>query len=228
LKLKNKKLIIFDLDGTLINSAPDLALAVNHTLSSLGRETFSQTQIDGWVGNGASVLIRRALSASVEIDETLDEELSKKALDIFLDFYSRNSCVDTIAYPLVSDTLKTLKDRDFRLALVTNKPVGFVAPILNGLELDSYFELYLGGDSLSQRKPHPMPLIYVCDKLEVDISNAVMVGDSQNDILSAKACGMQSIGVTYGYNYDEPISSYEPDVILDSFVEILDILEESL
>jgi len=228
LKLKNKKLIIFDLDGTLINSAPDLALAVNHTLSSLGRDTFSQKEIDGWVGNGASVLIRRALSASVDIDKSLDEELSTKALDIFLDFYSRNSCVDTITYPLVPDTLTTLKDRGFRLALVTNKPFDFIAPILKGLKLDSYFELCLGGDSLSQRKPHPEPLLYVCDKLEVDISNAVMVGDSKNDILSAKACGMQSIGVTYGYNYDEPISSYEPDVILDEFVEILDILEESL
>jgi len=228
LKLKNKKLIIFDLDGTLINSAPDLALGVNYTLDTLGREIFSQEEIKGWVGNGAYTLIRRALSASVEIDKNIDEALLQKALYIFLSFYSKNLCVDTIAYPLVPDTLNTLKYRGFRLALVTNKPVGFVAPILNGLELSSYFELYLGGDSLSQRKPHPMPLLYVCDKLEVDVSNAVMVGDSKNDILSAKACGMQSIGVTYGYNYDEPISSYEPDVILDSFVEILDILEESL
>lgn len=225
---KEKKLIIFDLDGTLINSAPDLALSVNHTLSSLGRETFSQQEIDGWVGNGASTLIRRALSASVEIDPNIDEDLATKALDIFLTFYARNLCVETITYPLVSQTLDRLKRRGFVLALVTNKPFAFVAPILKGLELEDYFELCLGGDSLDQRKPHPAPLLYVCKKLDINIDKSVMVGDSKNDILSAKACGMQSIGLTYGYNYDQPISSYEPDVVLDEFATILDIFEESV
>ena len=223
----DKKLIIFDLDGTLINSAPDLALAVNHMLSSLGRECFSQITIDGWVGNGASMLTRRALSASVIIDEHLDEDLCQRALSIFLDFYAQNLCIETISYPHVKMTLSSLQQRGYRLALVTNKPFAFVAPILEGLGLEGFFELCLGGDSLSERKPHPMPLLHVCEKLNITIDNAVMVGDSKNDILSAKACKMQSIGLTYGYNYAEAISTYEPEFVFDDFAKLLDVFKES-
>lgn len=224
MKFSNKKVILFDLDGTLINSAPDLSLAVNHMLQALNRDTFSDEIIHGWVGNGAQILVQRALSGQSVIDENLDAALSAEALDIFLTFYAENLCISTVAYPHVSVTLKILKGMGYHLAIVTNKPFAFVAPILEALELDSLFELILGGDSLPQKKPDPAPLLHVCDKLSVSVDECVMVGDSKNDILAANACGMQSVGVTYGYNYGENIGVYKPDIIIDDFAELLKVL----
>jgi len=221
LKFSNKKVILFDLDGTLIDSAPDLAVAVNHMLKVLNRETFSQDIIRYWVGNGAQVLVKRALSGQSEIDENLEPVLFEKALEIFLTFYAQNLAVTTVTYPNVPSTLKTLKEAGYRLAIVTNKPFDFVAPILEGLNLNGLFELHLGGDSLPQKKPDPTPLLYVCEKFNVTVEQCVMVGDSKNDILAANACGMQSIGVTYGYNYGEDIAVYEPSIVIDGFGDLL-------
>jgi len=224
LKFNKKKVILFDLDGTLIDSAPDLAVAVNHMLEALNRETFSQDIIRYWVGNGAQVLVKRALSGQSEIDANLDSVLFEKALDIFLTFYAQNLAVTTEPYPNVPATLKSLKEAGYRLAIVTNKPFDFVAPILKGLNLDGLFELHLGGDSLPQKKPDPAPLLHVCEQLNVTVEQCVMVGDSKNDILAANAAKMQSIGVTYGYNYGEDIGSYNPDVVVDDFADILKFL----
>lgn len=221
MKFNNKKVIIFDLDGTLINSAPDLALAVNHMLQTLKRTTFSEDIIHDWVGNGAQTLVQRALSGKSEIDVNLDPALSSKALEIFLSYYAKNLCVSTVAYPHVSTTLEALKERGYTLAIVTNKPVDFVEPILNGLGLSKFFEFYLGGDSLKKRKPDPMPLLHVCEKLGVTVEQCIMVGDSKNDILAAKSAKMQSIGLSYGYNYGEDIANYNPDVVFDNFADIL-------
>jgi len=224
LKFNNKKVILFDLDGTLINSSPDLALAVNHMLKTLDRDTFSEDVIHGWVGNGAQTLVQRALSGKSEIDENLDATFAADALETFLAFYAQNLCVSTVTYPNVPSTLKALKSMGYRLAIVTNKPFAFVEPILEGLGLDGLFEIILGGDSLSQKKPDPVPLLHVCETLGVAVDDCVMVGDSKNDILAANACGMQSIGVTYGYNYGEDIGSYNPDVVVDNFADILTYL----
>ena len=224
MKFSNKKTILFDLDGTLIDSAPDLAVAVNHMLKDLNRDTFSPDIIRYWVGNGAQVLVKRALSGQSEIDENLDPVLFEKALEIFLTFYAQNLAVTTITYPNVPATLKALKEMGYRLAIVTNKPFDFVAPILKGLNLDGLFELHLGGDSLPQKKPDPAPLLHVCDALGVTVEQCVMVGDSKNDILAANACSMQSIGVTYGYNYGEDIGVYEPSMIIDDFGDLLKFL----
>ena len=223
MKFSNKKLIIFDLDGTLINSSPDLELAINHMLSTIGRETFSTDTIHYWVGNGAQILVKRALSGSSEIDENINPELFEKALKIFFDFYSKNLVVETVTYPHVKETLNHLK-KGYTLAIVTNKPFDFVKPILEALELTDLFELILGGDSLKEKKPHPLPLLHVCETLGFTIEESVMVGDSKNDILAANACNMQSIGLTYGYNYGQAISIYNPDAIFDDFSDILNSL----
>ncbi len=222
---KNKKAILFDLDGTLVDSAPDLALAVNHMLGSLERETFSADTIRSWVGNGAQTLVKRSLSGSSVINEEIDPELFAKALDIFLDFYAKNLCVDTVAYPNVPATLSGLKAQGYRLALVTNKPFGFIQPLLEGLALADHFELCLGGDSLPARKPDPLPLLHACERLGVDASECVMIGDSKNDILAADAANMQSIGVSYGYNYGEEITLYRPDRVVHDFAEIMALME---
>ncbi len=221
MKFSNKKLIIFDLDGTLIDSSPDLALAINHMLQTLNRATFSTDTIHYWVGNGAEILVKRALSGSATIDETLDPLLWKEALKIFLDFYAKNLAVATVTYPHVPATLKRLKEHGYRLAIVTNKPFPFVEPILKTLGLMDYFELILGGDSLEKKKPDPLPLLHVCDKLNISVSESIMIGDSKNDIQAANACNMQSIGLTYGYNYGENISVHNPSVVFDNFADIL-------
>jgi len=220
LKFDNKEAILFDLDGTLIDSVPDLATAVNQMLQKLDREIFSEDTIRYWVGNGAQVLVKRALSGKTQIDEALDPDLFEKALKIFLMFYAKTLCKETMTYPNVSNTLKTLNASGYRLVIVTNKPFDFVAPILKGLEIDSLFEFWLGGDSLDKKKPDPLPLLHACEKLNLNVEQCVMVGDSRNDLLAAKAAGMQSIGVTYGYNYGEDIHIYEPDLIVDDFANI--------
>ena len=220
MKFLNKKVIIFDLDGTLIDSSADLALAINHMLKTINRETFTLDEIHHWVGNGAEILVKRALSGSATITSNLDKNEFKKALDIFLKFYANNLAVETRIYPHVLSTLSKLKEHGYRLVIVTNKPFDFVSPILKELKLEAYFELCLGGDSLKERKPNPVPLLYACDKLNVSVEESVMVGDSKNDILAAQACEMHSIGVTYGYNYGEPIATYKPDVCFSDFSEI--------
>jgi len=224
LKFSNKKLLIFDLDGTLINSAPDLSLAVNYTLKTLGRAPFDSDVIHGWVGNGALKLVQRALCGKREVDEELDDDLVQNALEIFLKYYAKNLCNDTVPYPHVRETLQSLKDKGYRLSIVTNKPFAFVAPILEGLGMNDLFELILGGDSLSKKKPDPAPLLHVCDTLHIAVQNALMVGDSRNDIQAANACHMQSVGVTYGYNYGEDIAIYHPTVIIDDFSKLLEVL----
>ena len=220
----DKKVLLFDLDGTLVDSVPDLALSVNYMLESLGRETYSVDTIRRWVGNGAETLVKRGLSGSTSIDETIEPQLVLKALDIFLDFYGQNVSAESVAYPEVLDTLTTLKNRGYRLTIVTNKPITFVEPLLTSLGLYHLFEYCIGGDSLAQKKPHPMPLIHICEKLNISVEECVMIGDSKNDILAAKGADMQSIAVSYGYNYGEDIAIYEPEAVVDSFDEILEIL----
>ncbi len=190
-------------------------------LKTLGRDIFSEVIIHGWVGNGAQMLVQRALSGQSKIDENLDAAFSAEALETFLAFYAQNLCVGTVTYPNVPSTLKALKSMGYRLAIVTNKPFAFVEPILEGLKLTGLFELILGGDSLAQKKPDSMPLLHVCDTLGLTVEACVMVGDSKNDMLAANTCSMQSIGVTYGYNYGEDIGSYNPNVVVDNFADIL-------
>jgi len=223
LKFVDKKVIIFDFDGTLIDSEPDLALALNYMLDKLNRETYTQSVISHWVGNGAETLVKRALSGSTIIDEHIEQELFLNALDIFLKFYAQNLCVKTYLYPNVKKSLEKLKEQGYIMVIVTNKPADFVEPILKGLAIDEFFEFYLGGDSLEKRKPDPMPLLHVCNRLDITVDECVMIGDSKNDILSAKSAKMQSIGVSYGYNYGEDISIYKPTIVVESFADILPI-----
>lgn len=216
--------LLFDLDGTLLDSAPDLALAVNQTLIALKQQPFTEDQIRQWVGNGAQTLIARALSGTTEINPILSDERIQQALTVFLRQYK--ACLNSKSrlYDGVADTLAALKERGHRLAIITNKPHAFIAPILAGFALENIFELLIGGDTLAQKKPDPLPLIYACEKLGIPPSQAMMIGDSKNDILAAKAANMKSIALSYGYNYQEDIANYQPDYLLDNFAELLPLL----
>lgn len=224
MSLEEKRVLLFDLDGTLVDSAPDLAAAVNETLVQLGREPFSEATVRNWVGNGALALISRGLSGAKEIDSGLPQALVDDALATFLGFYANRVCDKSVLYSGVKETLQTLKSRGYQLAIITNKPEKFIAPILEGLGLQGLFELTLGGDSLPEHKPEPLPLYTACGMLNAQLADCVMIGDSKNDILAAKAAKIASIGVSYGYNYDEDLSIYEPEFLFDQFSDLLTVL----
>lgn len=212
---------LFDLDGTLVDSVPDLATALNKMLSDYQLPTYDEHVIRHWVGNGARVLVERGLSGDTKINHNREQLEVDTALDKFLFYYRTLETKSTVLYDGVFDTLHALKQRGYTLVLITNKPSEFIAPILSSFSLLSLFSLTIGGDSLPEKKPSALPLLNACEQLNISPSQCVMVGDSKNDILAAKAANIKSIGLTYGYNYGESISTYQPDWVFDSFSEIL-------
>ncbi|MEQ3640418.1 MAG: phosphoglycolate phosphatase [Alteromonas sp.] len=218
---------IFDLDGTLVDSVPDLASALNNALNDVGMATFSESTIRNWVGNGARVLVERGLSGNTDANtqqcKSISNELIDHTFQRFLYHYDLNVCRASTLYPHVYDTLSALSRKGYTLALVTNKPKKFIAPIVEAFKVESFFSLFIGGDSLKEKKPSPLPLNHVCKTLNVKANECVMVGDSKNDILAANAASMRSVGLTYGYNYGEDIGAHNPDWVFDDFSRIASI-----
>ncbi len=220
---ESKRVLLFDLDGTLIDSVPDLTKALKLMLDELNMPSFDENIVRGWVGNGASILVKRALLGKRDFEESeLDSEFFNDALKRFMAHYSKVLNDATGLYPDVKDTLQELRNRDYRMAIITNKPSQFVSPILENLKIESLFESIVGGDDLPKKKPEPEPLLYSCEVMGVSTDVAVMIGDSSNDILSAKRAGVSSIAVSYGYNYDNPIDTLGANIVIDSFRELLD------
>lgn len=223
-KLPNKHLLIFDFDGTLIDSVPDLADATNLMLEQLGKATFSIDTIKGWIGNGARTLVERALSGDVEVDARLEQETVDDALRIFFAAYGSLDCQKTTAYPDVDAGLRKLKAAGFTLALVTNKPIRFVPKILDHMGWTPLFGEVIGGDSLPTKKPDPAPLLHVCKTLGFTPEQAIMIGDSINDISAGKNAGIDTIGLSYGYNYGIDIRESQPNHAFDHFADLCDFL----
>lgn len=226
MKFTGKKLIIFDFDGTLIDSVPDLAAAVNFTLKKLNRKLYSIDEIREWVGNGAQTLVKRALCGKKEFQENeINKNLYEQALPIFLENYEEKLCEHTYLYEGVKETLEELHKRGYRMAIVTNKPHKFILPILEELGIEHYFELLLGADSLKKKKPDPAPLIHVMEHFNYSREESIMIGDSKNDIIAANNAEIHSIAVSYGYNYGEDITLHNPDLVLENFTDIAQHLD---
>jgi phosphoglycolate phosphatase len=219
-----KELIIFDFDGTLIDSIPDLTLALNRVLKKYQLPTLTVEQASPFVGNGARLLLHRAL-AHAKGSKDISNDLLEEALLVYHAAYSENTCAHTYLYPGVFETLKSLKKKGYTLAICTNKPFEYIEPILEQLEIKSFFKYWIGEDSLSEKKPSAIPLLHLAEKSNVSVDKCLMIGDSKNDILAAKNAGIQSVGVTYGYNYNEQISDYNPDVVLDQISDLMKVLE---
>lgn len=208
-------LVLFDLDGTLIDSAAQLALAVNLTLADLGLEQADEAVIRTWVGNGADKLIQRALAY-----READPELFAKARPIFFQHYNACLLQGLAMYDGVARSLRRLQTQGYKQAIVTNKPSDFVAPILDALGISDCFALWLGGNCVPVKKPSPEPLLHACQELGVSPARTLMVGDSENDVLAAKAAGMKVVGLTYGYNYGRPIADSRPDWVFEHFSQL--------
>ena len=220
-----KQLLIFDFDGTLIDSVPDLADATNAMLATLGKETYPIETIRNWIGNGSRLLVERALVGKVEVLEgELTVEEANHAEHLFFETYKSLSGSKTVAYPDVDSGLKKLKAAGFTLALVTNKPIRFVPKILRSFGWQDLFSEVLGGDSLSTKKPDPAPLLHVCKALNVTPEKAVMIGDSRNDILAGQNANMDTLGLSYGYNYGQDIRELNPTAAFDDFAALVKYL----
>ena len=235
-KLQNIRGVAFDLDGTLVDSAPGLTAAVDNALYALELPMAGEERVVTWIGNGADVLIQRALTwarqeraalraaqgkPSVDHDDIPQAEQQAILRKLFDRYYGEVAEEGSFLFPAVADTLGARHAKGLPLALVTNKPTPFVAPILASLDIAKYFTVVIGGDDVKNKKPHPEPLLLVAEKLGLAPGELLFVGDSRNDIQAAKAAGCSSIGLTYGYNYGEPISLSEPDHIFDQFNELL-------
>ncbi|MBY8095655.1 phosphoglycolate phosphatase [Vibrio fluvialis] len=218
------KLIAFDLDGTLLDSVPDLAVAADQAVRAMGFPGVTELQVRDYVGNGADVLIARSLSQSLTIDPSLSDEVRSKARVLFDDFYEQTGHKLSHLYANVKETLAQLHRAGFTLALVTNKPSKFVPHVLTQHCIDGYFSDVIGGDTFPNKKPDPMALNWLLDKHQLSASEMLMVGDSKNDILAAKNAGCASFGLTYGYNHGEPIAVSEPDVVADNIAQLLDVV----
>jgi len=219
---KNKELIIFDFDGTLINSIPDLTLAVNKMLSFYKLAPLTIEQVTPFIGNGAKPLVKRALEFALE-KESLSIELLNEAFPIYFSAYKGVTCIDTFMYPGVLETLNDLKNKGYDMVICTNKPFNFIEPILEKLEMKDFFSLWIGEDSLTEKKPHATPLLHLANAKQCSLEKCIMIGDSKNDILAAQNANMESIGVSYGYNYNEQISDYNPTHVVHSFDELQEL-----
>ena len=210
--------MLFDLDGTLVHSAPDVAYAANLMLAELGRPEQPAERIAGWIGNGMMRLVKRALTG--EPDGEPEPALFERGLASFKAHYAANLTRETRPYPGAVETLDTLRAGGFLLGCVTNKLESFTRPLLHQLGLLEYQQVVVGGDTVPARKPDPLPLRHACGQAGVAPNHAVMVGDSANDVLGARAAGMHAIAVTYGYNQGRDVREFGPDVVVDSLAQV--------
>lgn len=216
---KQLKAVAFDLDGTLIDSVPDLHAATNATLEELGLPICQEEQVRSWVGNGAEKLMERALTFAS--GKQIESAELQQAMPVFMGHYEQHLQCHSKLYDGVKAALEQLAKAGYKLAIVTNKPYRFTVPLLEAFGIAHLFSLVLGGDSLEKMKPDPLPLTHLLAEWQLLPSQLLMVGDSKNDIFAAKAAGIASIGLTYGYNYGEDIGLSGPTAVCDTFSEVL-------
>ncbi len=206
-------LLIFDLDGTLIDSKLDLAHAVNAARAHMGLGDLPHPLVFSYVGNGAPTLIRRSLGPEA------GEAQVQEALEFFLEYYRDHMLDYTSLYPGVADTLDVLLQSGKRMAVLTNKPVRISKAIISGLGLERHFFQIYGGNSFEQKKPHPIGIETLLSEAGMGAGHALMIGDSAVDIQTARNAGIKSCGVTYGFQ-PETLAAEPPDFLIDRFEDL--------
>ena len=195
------KALLFDLDGTLANTIPQLAIAASKSAVAIGLNPPSVETTKGFVGNGVNMLLARVIAGRFDVElKDVDPSLLKRARDVFNVEYTKGLDKDYNLYEGVKEGLEYFKSRGIKLAVVTNKPQMFALPLLSYMGIKDYFDFILGGEVIPERKPDPTPLYYVLDKLQVSKDDAVMVGDSNNDIEAGNNANMTTVFFSYGYN----------------------------
>ncbi len=218
----NPKLVLIDLDGTLVDSVPDLAYCVDEMMQQVDMPVQGIDKVRTWVGNGVERLVKRALTGT--LDGEPDDALFEKAYPVFLELYKENTSKRSQVYPGVTAGLEWLKQQDLALGCVTNKAEQFTLPLLENLGLLSYFGLVVSGDTLAKKKPDPMPLLHAAEHFGVLPEKSLLLGDSISDVKAARAAGFSVICVSYGYNHGKDIREANPDVVIDSFEALPDLL----
>jgi phosphoglycolate phosphatase len=213
--------LLFDLDGTLVNSRADLINSINLTLAELGRETLPDSRVINFVGEGARLLIERSLRATQAADPQSSE--IDYALKIFRRHYREHLLDQTRAYPEVEQTLRRLAH--VPKAVVTNKPYEFTVALLDGVGLLSHFEIIFGGDSLAERKPSPMMLLEAARQSGAEVSKCLMVGDTRVDVEAGRAAGMKTCGYIPGFRGRTELVEAGVDYVIERFSELCAIVE---
>lgn len=210
------RLCIFDLDGTLADTAPDLVGALNHVLLSEGLPPVDFETARAYVGHGARVLIERAHTAN---DITLDEDQAIELTEQFVGYYAQNIADETMLFPNVLEAMDDMEADCWRFAICTNKREGLARQLLEALDISERFEAICGGDTFVERKPNGQHILKTIEAALGDPKRAVMIGDSEPDILAAKDAGIPVIAVPFGYNH-EPIGRLDPDAIIENFADL--------
>jgi len=216
------KLVMIDVDGTLVDSVPDLAYCVDQMMVSLDMPLRGENTVRHWVGNGVPKLVERALTG--KLDGSPSKEAFDKAYPIFLDLYAQNSSVRSTLYEGVLEGLEYLKSENYLLGCVTNKAEQFTLPLLKSLGIIDYFGVVISGDTLERKKPDPMPLIHSADFFNVKPNECLMLGDSVSDVKAARAANFQIICMSYGYNHGNNIADENPDLVIDTMKQLRDYL----
>jgi len=217
-KLSSVRALIFDLDGTLIDSKQDLIRSVNAMLVEMGREALHEDTVSSYIGHGAPWLVARALGNGAK------EEECERALRFFLAHYDEHKLDSTCAYPGVPEGLEEL--REFPMAVLTNKPVRVSRRILEGLGLAKYFRAVYGGNSFETKKPDPLGAKKILEELDAAPAQGLMVGDSEVDVQTARNAGTLAGAVNYGFGTHDR-TAYPADIYLDRLTELVHLLRDN-
>ncbi len=211
------KAVVIDLDGTLVDTAADLADAAAAMAAELGLPPVDEATFKTYIGNGVSRLVKRVLTREMEAEPPA--ELLARALPIFERYYAQWVSRKSRPFPGVVEGLEAFKAMGLRLACITNKAMRFTEPLLRDVGLAGYFELVLAGDSLPEKKPSPLPLLHACRTFGVEPGRLLLIGDSLNDTQAARAAGCPVFCVPYGYNRGRPVEELAPDAVVPTLAE---------
>jgi phosphoglycolate phosphatase len=216
--------IVIDLDGTLLHTAPELSEAANRMLRDMDYAPVSQELLASYIGNGISWLVKRALTG--DMHATPDAALYDHALPLFEKHYT-DLLLQSKVFDGVIEGLEAMQKAGYRLGCITNKVERYTTPLLAGIGLAKYFEIVLAGDTLPEKKPHPMPLLHAAKFFGVPVEQLLLIGDSLNDTVAARAAGCPVFCVPYGYNHGEPVETLDLDAVIANLPAALPLMKRT-